>query len=150
MQEHAIYSVIAPEGAAAILFRDPSRAAEVAESLKITARDCVQLGVADRLIAEPDGGAHRDVDFAASMVNDAILWALGQLQDTSSQKLVEERYRKFRRMGQVNRYWRELVHHQADVFGSRVVRGVESLRDRFGGDERSDDSEPALDSQNDG
>lgn len=150
MQEHAIYSVIAPEGAAAILFRDPSRAPEVAESLKITARDCVQLGVADRLVAEPDGGAHRDVDFAASMVNDAILWALGEIQDTDGRKLVEERYRKFRRMGQVNRYWREFIGHQADAFGSRVAKTVGSLRDRFSGGDEDDGPTPEIGEQQTG
>jgi acetyl-CoA carboxylase carboxyl transferase alpha subunit len=115
MQEHAIYSVIAPEGAAAILFRDPSRAPEVAESLKLTARDCVKLGVADRLIAEPDGGAHIDPDFAAGLLRDGIIWALGSLDGTDGRRLVESRYRKFRRMGQMNRYWREVLGREAEA-----------------------------------
>jgi acyl-CoA carboxylase subunit beta len=135
MQEHAIYSVIAPEGAAAILFRDPSRAPEVAESLKLTARDCVRLGVADALVAEPEAGAHTDPDFAASLVRDAVLWAFWDVQGTEGRKLVDERYKKFRRMGQVNHYWREVLSREAGAFGTRVARTVGSIRGRFGGDD---------------
>ncbi|MBI3966764.1 MAG: acetyl-CoA carboxylase, carboxyltransferase subunit beta, partial [Chloroflexi bacterium] len=62
MQENAIYSVISPEGAAAIIYRDDSRAPEVAEALRLTASDCLELGVVDRIIPEPEGGAHLDAD----------------------------------------------------------------------------------------
>jgi acetyl-CoA carboxylase carboxyl transferase subunit beta len=141
MLEHAIYSVIAPEGAAAILFRDPSRAAELAESLKLTARDCVKLGVADRLIAEPDGGAHVDPDFAAGLVRDGIIWALGSLEGTDGKRLVESRYRKFRRMGQMNRYWREVLGREAEAVGSRVAHTFGAIRERLTGGE-DDDEEP--------
>jgi acetyl-CoA carboxylase carboxyl transferase alpha subunit len=141
MLEHAIYSVIAPEGAAAILFRDPSRAPEVAESLKLTARDCVNLGVADRLLAEPDGGAHVDPDFAAGLVRDGILWALGSLEGADGRRLVETRYRKFRRMGQMNRYWREALGREAGAVGSRVAHTFDYIRERLTGSEE-DDEEP--------
>lgn len=131
MQENAIYSVIAPEGAAAILFRDPDRAPEVAELLKITARDCLRLGVADALVAEPEPGAHADPDFAAGMLRDSLLWALSDVQDMDGEKLVEERYKKFRQMGQVNRYWREMLGREAGAFGMRVARTVGSIRGRL-------------------
>jgi acetyl-CoA carboxylase carboxyl transferase subunit beta len=143
MQEHAIYSVIAPEGAAAILFHDASRAPEVAGLLKLTAEDCVRLGVADALVAEPELGAHNDPDFAAALVRDALLWALHDVQDESGRKLVEERYRKFRKMGQVNRLWRELLSRETEAVSARIVRRVESIRERFVGqdvDELSADS----------
>lgn len=131
MQEHSVYSVIAPEGAAAILYRDPARAPEVAESLKITAHDCLRLGVADALIEEPNGGAHADHDFAATLVLDAVLWALGDIQGMGERKRIDERYKKFRQMGQVNSLWREFLGREASDFGGRVARTVGSIRDRF-------------------
>jgi acetyl-CoA carboxylase alpha subunit len=129
MLEHAIYSVIAPEGAAAILYRDVSRAPEVAEALKITAQDCLRLGVADVLVPEPQGGAHRDPGFAAALVRDALVAALADIQGTGGRKLAAERYRKFRHMGQVNTYWREFVAREAAELGTRVARTVGSLRE---------------------
>ncbi len=140
MLEHAIYSVIAPEGAAAILFRDPSRAPEVAESLKLTARDCVNLGVADQLVAEPEGGAHVDPDFAAAQVRDSIIWALGSLEGTDERRLIESRYRKFRRMGRMNTYWREVLSREAGAMGSRVSTTFGMIRERLTGGESSDES----------
>lgn len=140
MQEHAIYSVIAPEGAAAILFRDSTRAPEVAEALKLTAQDCVQLGVADTLIPEPEGGAHIDPDFAASLVRDAVTWALASI-DEDGKRLVEARYRKFRRMGQMNTYWREALSREAGAVGSRFSQTFDFIRDRLTGtDEETDDA----------
>ncbi|MDI3340619.1 MAG: acetyl-CoA carboxylase, carboxyltransferase subunit beta, partial [Sphaerobacter sp.] len=125
MLERAVYSVIAPEGAAAILFRDASRAPEVAESLKITAADCLRLGVVDGVVPEPEGGAHADPDYAAALLLNALTSALAELADTSAEKLVRERYRKFRRMGQHNTYLRELIAQEATEFGDRVSRTLE-------------------------
>jgi acetyl-CoA carboxylase carboxyl transferase subunit beta len=145
MQEHAIYSVIAPEGAAAILYRDASRAPEVAERLKITAQDCKRLGVADVLVSEPAGAAHSDPDLAAALLRDAIVTALSEIQGTSGRKLASDRYRKFRQMGQVNTYWREFIGKEAAELGTMVARTVGSLRDRFGGSDeghRVDAGEP--------
>ncbi|HUG16352.1 MAG TPA: acetyl-CoA carboxylase carboxyltransferase subunit alpha/beta [Thermomicrobiales bacterium] len=131
MQEHAIYSVIAPEGAAAILYRDVSRAPEVAEALKITALDCTKLGVADVLVPEPEGGAHLDPDLAAAMLRDALVSALADIQGTSGRRLASERYRKFRQMGQVNTYWREFLSKEASELGMLVARTVGSIRGRL-------------------
>lgn len=131
MQEHAIYSVIAPEGAAAILYRDVSRAPEVAESLKITAADCTKLGVADVLVPEPEGGAHLDPDLAAAILRDALVDALADIQGTSGRRLAAERYRKFRQMGQVNTYWREFLSKEASDLGTLVARTVGSIRGRL-------------------
>ena len=145
MQEHAIYSVIAPEGAAAILYRDVSRAPEVAAALKITAADCLRLGVADALIPEPAGGAHADPAFAATLLRDALVSALSELQGSAGRKLAAERYRKFRQMGQVNTYWREFLAREANDLGSRVARTMGSLRERLPwgeGDSPATEAEP--------
>jgi len=102
MQEHAIYSVIPPEGCAAILSefqRDPRRAPEAAEAMKITAQHCLEYGVIDEIIPEPLGGAHRNYEIAAANVKAAITHSLSLLEKVSPDKLVEQRYQKFRRMG---------------------------------------------------
>jgi acetyl-CoA carboxylase carboxyl transferase alpha subunit len=99
MLENAIYSVIAPEGAAAILFRTKERAREVAESLKLTACDCLRLGVVDEVVAEPAGGAHVDPDRTIAFLRDALLGALDDLSQIGRRNLVEARYEKLRHLG---------------------------------------------------
>lgn len=100
MLENAIYSVIPPEGCAAILFRDPNRKGEAAEALKITSQDALDLGVIDEIIAEPLGGAHRNVDETSRYLKTAILRHLAQLSSMSGEELANHRYEKFRHMGQ--------------------------------------------------
>ncbi len=99
MLEHGIYSVIPPEGCAAILWRDPTRGADAAAALKITAKDALGLGVIDEIVPEPLGGAHRNVDETARTLKAAILRNLHELQGISGEALAEERYAKFRNMG---------------------------------------------------
>lgn len=104
MLEHAIYSVIPPEGCAAILTtfgRDASRASEAAEALRLTAEATFQLGVIDEVIEEPLGGAHRDPGAAAQGIKSSILRSLEGLSHLTPAALVDRRYRKFRRLGQV-------------------------------------------------
>uniref|UniRef100_A0A831TIL8 Acetyl-coenzyme A carboxylase carboxyl transferase subunit alpha n=2 Tax=Thermorudis TaxID=1649508 RepID=A0A831TIL8_9BACT len=131
MMENAIYSVISPEGAAAILYRDATRAPEVAESLKITAADLKRLEVVDGIVPEPEGGAHRDHDYAAALLLDAIARALAEVIEMPPEKLVRERYRKFRRMGQTNTYIRELVSQEVSELSAVVSRTFISLRERL-------------------
>src|SRR5205085_10507243 len=88
-----------PEGCAAILWGDASRAPEAAESMRITAPDLKRLGVIDGIIAEPLGGAHRDWDATAAMLRTALRDALAQLAGTPVKRLIEDRQEKFRRMG---------------------------------------------------
>jgi acetyl-CoA carboxylase carboxyl transferase alpha subunit len=99
MLEHAIYSVISPEGCAAILWEDASRAKDAAEVLRITAPDLHKLGVIDGIIPEPPGGAHRNWAAAARALQSAVVAALGELVPLSPTELVQQRYAKFRRMG---------------------------------------------------
>lgn len=100
MQENAVYSVIAPEGAAAIIHRDVARTPEVAEALKLSAKDCQQLSVVDIIVPEPVGGAPDDPDHAMLLLKECILQALIPLSTVAPDKLIEVRSRKFRRMGQ--------------------------------------------------
>jgi len=99
MLEHSIYSVIPPESCAAILWRDPSKHKEMAEALKIASNDALRLGVVDEVISEPPGGAHRNVDLAARSVRAAIIKHIDELSKLKTNKLLEQRYQKFRNMG---------------------------------------------------
>jgi acetyl-CoA carboxylase carboxyl transferase subunit alpha len=99
MLENAIYSVITPEGAASILFRDASKSMEAAEAMKITADEILKLGIIDGIIPEPKGGAHRDVAAQAESIKSTLWTSLEELLKLSEQELVEDRYNKFRQMG---------------------------------------------------
>jgi acetyl-CoA carboxylase carboxyl transferase subunit alpha len=99
MLENAYYSVISPEGCAAILWKHRKHAPEAAEALKLNARELVELGVIDGVIAEPIGGAHHDHEAAANFLKDAIVGALQELAKVPTDKLLDQRYEKFRRMG---------------------------------------------------
>jgi acetyl-CoA carboxylase carboxyl transferase subunit alpha len=99
MLEHSVYSVISPEGCAAILWRDRERGAEAAEALKLTAQGAKKLGVIDEVLPEPLGGAHRDSAVAAATIQKALNKHLGQLCKMSSAKLLEIRYQKLRGLG---------------------------------------------------
>jgi acetyl-CoA carboxylase carboxyl transferase subunit alpha len=99
MFEHATYSVISPEGCAAILWDNGSKAYEAADLLKITAQDLFQMKVIDEMIEEPIGGAHRDPRRAAELLKEAITRSLSEIKDLSPQELVRLRYEKFRKLG---------------------------------------------------
>ncbi len=99
MLQHAVYSVISPEGAASILWRDSTRAPEAATNLKITAQDLERLGIIDGIIPEPIGGAHRDVAATFAAVGEAISGALDDLAGRSREDIRADRRRKFLAIG---------------------------------------------------
>jgi acetyl-CoA carboxylase carboxyl transferase alpha subunit/acetyl-CoA carboxylase carboxyl transferase beta subunit len=116
MQEHAFFSVISPEAAAAILYRDAGRAPEVAAALKLTAPDLLRLGVIDGIVPEPPGGAHRDPAAAAAELRRYVLAALAPLTRLPPARLVEQRYRKYRRIGEVGGPWRDVIREVQELF----------------------------------
>lgn len=99
MLERAIYSVIAPEGAAAILYHDASRAPEVAERLKLTAVDVLDAGIVDAIVSEPAGGAQADAVLAAEKLKQAIAAALAELAGVKRDRLLERRFQRYRAIG---------------------------------------------------
>jgi acetyl-CoA carboxylase carboxyl transferase subunit alpha len=99
MLEHAIYSVISPEGCAAILWGEASKAQEAAELMRVTAPDLLKLGVIDGVVPEPLGGAHRNWEETAENLRVALRKALGELRRRSSETLVADRFEKFRKIG---------------------------------------------------
>jgi acetyl-CoA carboxylase carboxyl transferase subunit alpha len=100
MLENAIYSAISPNGAASILWKDASRADEAAEAMRITAKDLLEFGVIEDIVAEPQGGAHKDLAFQAEQIKDKLWHHLQELRAMSSEQLIEDRYNKFRKVGQ--------------------------------------------------
>lgn len=101
MHQFAIYSVIPPEGCAAILWRDANRKVDAAAALKLTAPDLLRLGVIDEIVPEPIGGAHTDPNQAAALLDAALLRALTEVSALDVDARLEARYQKFRRMGEV-------------------------------------------------
>ncbi len=99
MLEHSVYSVIPPEGCAAILWRAPERGADAAKALKITAQHAMEFGLVDGIVPEPVGGAHRDLPEASALVKSAILRSLSELSMMSPEQIQNERYEKFRALG---------------------------------------------------
>ena len=99
MQEHAIYSVIPPEGCAAILWRDTKRKVEAAEALKIRANDLVGLRIVDEIIPEPIGGAHVDPGGAAALLKPFLTDAIKHSTGLSVEERLEQRYQRFRQIG---------------------------------------------------
>ena len=99
MLEYAIYSVISPEGCAAILWGEAAKASEAAELMRVTAPDLLKLGVIDAIVPEPVGGAHRSWDATAASLREALREQLWQLRSKSEAELIEERQEKFRRIG---------------------------------------------------
>jgi acetyl-CoA carboxylase carboxyl transferase subunit alpha len=101
MHEFAIYSVIPPEGCAAILWRDTARKVDAANALKLTAPDLLQAGIVDEIVPEPTGGAHTNPDWAATLLDTALARALQSVSSLDPATRLDRRYRKWRVMGNV-------------------------------------------------
>jgi acetyl-CoA carboxylase carboxyl transferase subunit alpha len=99
MLEHAVYSVISPEGCAAILWKNASAAPEAAAAMKITAGDLRKFGIIDEIVPEPNGGAHTDPTHTAELLAPILERAIRDLQKLKPAALLDERYKKFRKMG---------------------------------------------------
>ncbi|ALQ39915.1 acetyl-CoA carboxyl transferase [Fusobacterium hwasookii ChDC F174] len=103
MLENSVYSVISPEGCAAILYKDPSRVEEAANNLKMSSQSLLKIGLIDGIIDEAVGGAHRGPEDTAFNLKNIVLEAVSELEKLSVDELVEKRYEKFRQMGVFNR-----------------------------------------------
>jgi acetyl-CoA carboxylase carboxyl transferase subunit beta len=134
MLEHATFSVVTPERAAELLYRDPEKAEEAAQALHLTARECKALKVVDGIVTEPEGGAHQDHDAAARRLNGAIARALAEIQATPVKKLVEQRYEKYRALGGKTGYISTAVAQEfgglRDAIGRRAGSAVARIRRR--------------------
>lgn len=130
MMENAIYTVISPEGAAELLYQDESRADEAAEDLKLTAQDCRDYGIIDRIVQEPPGGAHEDPEEASRQLRRILLQELADLQTVSKRKMLRNRYKKFRKMGEYSSRFRTAVSREASALQGYVATGVRRIARR--------------------
>ena len=124
MQEFSVYSVIPPEGCAAILWRDANRKVDAAEALKITAPDLLELGLIDEIIPEPAGGAHNDPARAAALVDAALERVLAALVPVPVDERLATRYEKFRRMGREDQAFIDTAAPEPDEAEPRQDRGA--------------------------
>ncbi len=129
MMENAIYSVVPPERAAALLYRDASRADEIAPALRLTAEDCIELRVVDGLVPEPKGGAHVDPDEAARQLKKFLLIELVEIQGFSGGRLIRARYDKFRKMGRYNSRASLALSKESAQLQDYLSRVVEELKE---------------------
>ena len=118
MFENSIYSVISPESCAAILWHDGTKGPQAARALKYSARDCLRLGVADEVLKEPPGGAHHDIELVAESLRKALARHLASLQKLSPEALVEDRYKRFRKLG---RFYEGRPRKKAGVQPEEVI-----------------------------
>lgn len=118
MLENAWYSVISPEGCAAILFRDASKAPEAASALKLTAQDLLSLHVIDEIVPEPLGGAHRNFNLVVEELRKRIRKHLKDLEEVEPKTLLQSRYEKYRRMGE----WNEFEKLQTTIKKFRKIK----------------------------
>jgi acetyl-CoA carboxylase carboxyl transferase subunit alpha len=114
MLQHSVYSVASPEGTAAILWRDASKAPDAARAMRITAQDLLALHIADSIIAEPEGGAHIDADATVMAVGAAIRGHLVELQQLDLGTLMAQRYAKYRAIGVFQEGQLQQLAHASD------------------------------------
>ncbi|MBN1822700.1 MAG: acetyl-CoA carboxylase carboxyltransferase subunit alpha [Endomicrobiales bacterium] len=122
MLENAYYSVITPEGCAAILFRDASKAADAANALKITATDLLEFGVIDEIIDEPLGGAHKDAAFTAENIKKSLLARIAEFKNLTPDEVAMDRYRRFRDLGTIEEGSPELKVRGSESKSKKIKR----------------------------
>jgi acetyl-CoA carboxylase carboxyl transferase subunit alpha len=121
MLEHSVYSVASPEGTAAILWRDASKAPDAARAMRITAQDLLALNIADTVIAEPEGGAHNDADTTVAAIGAAIRQHLVELLELDLDALMAQRYAKYRAIGVYEEdQHRQLIHNSNGASASFI------------------------------
>jgi acetyl-CoA carboxylase carboxyl transferase alpha subunit len=130
MLENATYSVTSPENAAALLYRDSPAAQEMSEPLKLTAQHCHELGIIDLIVPEPPEGAHRNPEEAARRLKTAIEEELTALMAHSTRRVLRDRYRKFRKMGEYSSHFRVAFTQEVSHLQGYVAQGVRLIRRR--------------------
>jgi len=130
MLQNAIYAVTSPENAAAVLYRDFSKAPEMAESLKLTAKDCQELDIIDLIVPEPPEGAHSNPEEAARMLKRALEAELAVLNARSVKRILRDRYKKFRKMGEYSSHFRVALSREVSHLQGYLAQGVQLIRRR--------------------
>ncbi|MDP6403244.1 MAG: acetyl-CoA carboxylase carboxyltransferase subunit alpha/beta [SAR202 cluster bacterium] len=130
MLENAIYSAVTPEDAAGLIYQDEARADEAAESLRLTAQDCHELGIVDLVVPEPPGGAHANPEEAARQLRRDLLQELAEIQSRSRRRLLRDRYKKFRNIGEYSSHFRAAITREVNALQGLVTTGVKRITRR--------------------
>ena len=128
MMENAIYTAVSPEDAAQVLYQDECKAQDAAESLKLTAFNCHELGIIDNIVPEPEGGAHTNHHQAARLLKRNILHELADLQKLSKRSRQRKRYKKFRNIGEYGSLFRSSISREVNMLRGTVARKVREIR----------------------
>ncbi len=128
MMEGAIYSPMSPEAAASLMYRDDTRAADAARSLRLTAQDVREMHIVDTVVAEPPGGAHTDPDRAAYLLRRALVRAVARVQNVAHGKLLKRRYSKFRHVGVYTDHFQTTVAREVEALQGAVVERREARK----------------------
>ena len=143
MLQNAIYSPISPEDAAEVMYQDTGRADEAAASLRLTAHDCRDLEIIDTVVPEPPGGAHTNPDEAARQLKRILVSELAALQLKSTKKMLRERYKKYRNIGEYSSHFRAAITREVSTLRGLVSSGVRRIA-RRGSDASPEDLKPAM------
>ena len=143
MLENAIYTVISPEEAAGLFYQDQTRADEAAESLRLTARGCEELGIIDQIVQEPPGGAHVNPDEAARHLRRALLKELSELQPRRRSGHAAERRKKFRNMGEYSSSFRSTISRDVHRLQGLAASGVRRIARRSSPESENHEGIPA-------
>jgi acetyl-CoA carboxylase carboxyl transferase alpha subunit len=143
MLQNAIYSPISPEDAAEVIYQDTGRAEEAAASLRLTAHDCRDLEIIDTVVPEPPGGAHTNPDEAARQLRRILVSELAALQSKSTKKMLKERYKKYRNIGENSSHFSAAIAREVSTLRSLVSTGVRRIA-RRGSDATPEDPKPAM------
>jgi len=127
MMQNAIYTPISPEGGAEVELRDPGRAEELARALRVTSVDCRNMGIVDRIVPEPEGGAHSNPTEAARLLKVALMRELIDLKAIYPRTLVRRRQKKFRKMGEYGSRFRAALRRELRVWSTAVAAGMKAL-----------------------
>lgn len=128
MLENAIFTPMSPERAAERLYRDSAKVHEAAHVLKLSAQDCLELGIVDDVTPEPQDGAHSDLEASTGFIKQALVRELGYLVNRSTKKLVKERRDKFRKMGEFSTHFKDAVKEEVSLLQNVMLRGVRKRR----------------------
>ena len=128
MLENAIYTAVSPEEAAEVIYQDASRAEEVAPSMRLTAHDCLELGIIDQIVAEPPHGAHSDPDEAARTLGRTIVSELARLQGRPSKKRANDRYAKYRSMGVYSSQIKATFAREVNTVQNLIKGGINRIK----------------------
>lgn len=127
MLEHAIYTAVSPEEVAEVIYQDESRAEEAASSMRLTAHDCLELGIIDLIVAEPPFGAHADPDEAARTLGRVMVSELSRLQAQSPKKRASERYAKYRNMGVYSSQIKATLAREVNAVQNLIKGGLDKI-----------------------